>query len=66
MCTSQIYPHLKEIKANLLLRPSVGWQRKRPHGSFELLLCGNGAAAIAAGHRSDLNVELLGLFVIKV
>lgn len=46
--------------------PSVGRQGESPHCSFQLLLCGCRVAAVAAGHRSDLDVELLGLLVVEV
>lgn len=53
-------------KHNLLSCPSVGRQGERPHGGFQLLLSGSGVAAIAAGDRSDLDVELLRFIVIKI
>lgn len=45
---------------------SVGRQRQRPDGGLQLLLGGGRAAAVAAGHRPDLDVELLGLLVVEV
>lgn len=51
---------------NLLPYASVGRQSERPNSGFELPLCCHGVAAIAAGHRSDLDVELLGLLVVEV
>lgn len=56
----------KQNKHNLLPDPSVGRQGERSDGGFQLFLCGSRVAAIAAGDRSDLDVELLGLLVIKV
>lgn len=52
--------------SDLLPQRPVGRQRQRPHGGLQLLLRGGRAAAVAAGHRSDLDVELLGLLVVKV
>lgn len=46
--------------------PSVGRQCECAHGGFQLLLGGGGVAAVAADHWSDLDVEFLGLLVIKV
>lgn len=51
---------------DLLPQRPVGRQRQRAHGGLQLFLRGGRAAAIAAGHRSDLDVELFGLFVVKV
>lgn len=52
--------------SDLLPQRPVGRQRQRAHGGLQLLLRGGRAAAIAAGHRSDLDVELFRLFVVKV
>lgn len=46
------------------LYPSVGGQCECPHGGLQLHLCSSRVAA--AAHRTDLNVELLGLLVVKV
>lgn len=46
--------------------PSVWRQRERPHCGFQLLLSSSGVAAVAGGDWSDLDVELLGFFVVKV
>lgn len=51
---------------DLLPQRPVGRQRQRPHRSLQLFLRGGRAAAVAAGHRSDLDVELLGLLVVEV
>lgn len=51
---------------DLLPQRPVGRQRQRPHRGLQLFLRGGRAAAVAAGHRSDLDVELLGLLVVEV
>lgn len=43
--------------------PSVGGQCECPHGGLQLHLC---SSRVAAAHRTDLDVELLGLLVVKV
>lgn len=55
-----------ERAPNLLSDSSVRRQGQSSHCSFQLLLCGCRVAAVAAGHRSDLDVELLGLLIVKV
>lgn len=45
------------------LYPSVGGQCECPHGGLQLHLC---SSRVAAAHRTDLDVELLGLLVVKV
>lgn len=51
---------------DLLPQCPVGRQRQRPHGGLQLFLRGGRATAISASHRSDLDVELFWLFVVKV
>lgn len=56
---------LLKNKHSLLPYPSVRRQRKGSDGGFQLFL-GGGWVAAAAGDRSDLNVELFWLVVVKV
>lgn len=46
--------------------PSVWRQGEGPDGGFQLFLGSGGVAAVAVGDRPDLDVELLGLFIVKV
>lgn len=46
--------------------PSVWRQGEGPDGGLQLFLGGGGAAAAAVADRSDLDVELLGFFIVKV
>lgn len=55
-----------KTKHHLLPDASVWGQSERPDGGLQLFLCGSGVTATAAGDRSDLDVELLGLLVIEV
>lgn len=57
---------MKNVHEQVQSYPSVWWQRECPHGGFQLLLSSGRVAAVAVGHWSDLDVELLGFFVVKV
>lgn len=46
--------------------PPVWRQGEGPNGGFQLFLGGGGVAAVAVGDWSDLDVELLGFFIVKV
>lgn len=57
---------MKNVHEQVQSYPSVWRQCECAHSGFQLLLSSSRVAAVAVGDWSDLDVELLGFFVVKV